>query len=332
MKGNERNTFNIFGVPVYKTQSYFVYVPLYKTEYAVLGMEKIIKVLILYKVKNLLYFFEFTITFNLLSGSAISPNPKDSNTMLVTIDRIRHQATTIRPCFPELVYKERRRKSVSGNETGQNPIPVTSTSLREPIKSVFGVPVNPDNTYHIYIPDLKKEVVDFGKNIFINPDDEDTVIVAQVGIELIGSCVRPTFLTNNVKYGDEDISAASGKLNPNQKLEEDQQDNKEGAGEPACRYKLLVYGVPVNDNTMYEVSVSSNDTSEDTDNGKTSDSTEKHVGGKKTHTVSGRDIHYSSSSEATVEIEGISYVVEGVRNHGDDTICTKGGKYNYAIM
>eukprot|EP00116_Pleurobrachia_bachei_P002215 sb/3462477/ len=189
------DTFSIFGVPVYKSQTYYVYIPQFNNEYTVPGIN-------------------------------VSPNPDDKSTLLVTINRGRYHATSIRPVFPDLVYPNRQVTKATKNPEGQI--------------VAYGIPINTDESYSVFVPAMKKEYIVFGGNIALH--DNDTVKVTVNGVDLVGTSVRHSLIRNNNTHGDKGVFS-------------DKKKDDGAAEEEGGDYKLVAFGVPINTDKTYEIEV-----------------------------------------------------------------------------
>ncbi|KAL5255233.1 hypothetical protein ACHWQZ_G014603 [Mnemiopsis leidyi] len=232
-------TFSIFGVPVFKSQSYYVYIPEFSNEYTVPGID-------------------------------LSPNPEDTSTLLVTIHRRRYHATSIRPVFPELVFhnKPADKGGEIGGESADKEIAnelecdqsyKAKTDVTEGIGSetqegaaeqspqkqllVYGIPVQPKETYYVYVPDMRQEYIVFGEDI--SPYDGGTFKITVDGTELVGTEVRPAFVRNNFHPGDRETVA------PVSRTEED----SPSPPDKESRYKLVAFGTPIHPDVVYKVEV-----------------------------------------------------------------------------
>ena len=236
-------TFSIFGVPVFKSQSYYVYIPEFSNEYTVPGID-------------------------------LSPNPDDTSTLLVTIHRRRYHATSLRPVFPELVFHNAPAEKDEGDENGEkangesaihgedgeqraeeksevaedNGPEIEDGAAEQPPQKqllVYGVPVQPKETYHVYVPDMRQEYIVFGEQISLN--DGNTVKITVDGTELVGTETRPAFVRNNFHPGDRET------VPPVPRREE--REESPSPPDKESRYKLVAFGTPINPDVEYRVEV-----------------------------------------------------------------------------
>ena len=205
-----KDTFSIFGVPVYRSQNYFVYIPQFNNEYTVPGVN-------------------------------LSPNPDDTTTLLVTINRGRYQGTTLRPVFPDLVYNAEQH--VDSN--------LEAEKADDRNLVVFGAAIKSKQTYYVTVPEMRTEYVVFGDKI--TPYDSNTVKVVVNGVSLVGTAVRPAWIRNNHQPGDKDCTGYRQDRDKQPVVE--QTDNKEEDGEKEPRYTVVAFGVPINPDTFYEVHI-----------------------------------------------------------------------------
>ena len=240
-KPSTPETFSIFGVPVFKSQSYYVYIPEFSNEYTVPGID-------------------------------LSPNPDDTSTLLVTIHRRRYHATSLRPVFPELVFHNKPAEKGGGEEncgeaneesayngedgekkaektsevTGANGLEIKEGAAEQPPQLlVYGVPVQPKETYHVYVPDMRQEYIVFGEQISLN--DGNTVKITVDGTELVGTETRPAFVRNNFHPGDRET------VPPVPRREE--REESPSPPDKESRYKLVAFGTPINPDVVYRVEV-----------------------------------------------------------------------------
>ena len=160
--GNIHDTVSLWGVPIIKEQTYFIYVPQFNNEYSV-------------------------------TGEAVSPNPDDTHTIYVTIYRRRYKGTAIRPVFPDLLPR---------NEAGERVVepPITYSRYENPRGRsseergrliVYGVTISVGDMYYAYIPVLKKEFKVHGAAIQLNPHDPTTILVVLNNTRMVGTGLRP---------------------------------------------------------------------------------------------------------------------------------------------